>query len=283
MGAIIAMGLGIVQGDARLLSLGAKTTLAGIGVTLLVSFFLELIIPFDTLTSEMIARSAPNLLDLGVALAAGAAGAYALARKNVSSSLPGVAIAVALIPPLSTTGMALALEAWRVALGAGLLFLTNLVGIVAMSSWVFLSMDFKPEATRSDRMRLFARGWQAILFMIFLITIPLAVVTVRQITEQRINGAIKSALDVEFQGMSGVVLRDWHYQTKDGVLNLELELETEREVQFYESIAIQNHLSERLGQPVALTLKIIPTIRLDPRQPPDEFPAQLPLATPVLP
>ncbi len=277
MGAIIAMGLGVVQGDAKLLSLGAKTTLAGVGVTVLVSFFLELIIPFDALTPEMIARSAPNLLDLGVALAAGAAGAYALARKKVSSSLPGVAIAVALIPPLATTGMALALGAWRVALGAGLLFLTNLVGIVAMSSWVFLSMDFKPEATRRDRMRLFARGWQAILFMILLITIPLAVVTVRQISEQRVHGAIEQALAAEFRDMPGVRLQDWRYRAEDGVLNLELELEMERETTFSESAAIQNHLSERLGRPVALTLKIIPTIRLEPGRASRGLPAPTPV------
>jgi uncharacterized hydrophobic protein (TIGR00271 family) len=280
MNAIIAMGLGIVLGDGKLLSLGAKTTLAGILTTLLVSFFLELIIPFNILTPEMLARSSPNLLDLGVALAAGAAGAYALARKKVSSSLPGVAIAVALIPPLATTGMALALREWSVSLGAGLLFLTNLVGIVAMSSWVFLSMDFKPEVDRRERMRLFARGWQAVLVMILLITIPLAVVTVRQIKEQRISGAIQTALDAEFANMEGVQLRDWHYEIDGDTLNLELELETAQDIPFYQSIAIQERLTERLGRPVALTLKIIPTIRLDPRQPPDEFPAHLPAARP---
>jgi len=268
MNAIIGMGLGVVQGDARLLALGFKTTLMGIGVTLLVSFLLELTIPFDTLTPEMIARSAPNLLDLGVALAAGAAGSYALARKNVSSSLPGVAIAVALIPPLATTGMALALAEWQVALGAGLLFLTNLVGIVAMSSWMFLSMDFKPEVTRQERMRLFARGWQAILVMILLITIPLAVVTVRQIQRQRSRNAIEAALNAEFATRSDIHLRDWRYQQKDDVLDLELEVEAAETISYDQSVGLQDRLARRLDGPVALTLKVIPTIRLDPQQPP---------------
>jgi uncharacterized hydrophobic protein (TIGR00271 family) len=282
MNAIIAMGLGIVQGDARLLSLGAKTTLAGVGATLLVSFLLELIIPFDTLTPEMIARSAPNLLDLGVALAAGAAGSYALGRKNVSSSLPGVAIAVALIPPLATTGMALALAEWSVVLGSGLLFLTNLVGIVAMSSWVFLSMDFKPEVTRRERMQLFARGWQAILFMILLITIPLAVVTVRQLQQQRTENAIEAALEAEFANMPGMYLRNWSHKEEDGILDLELEVEASEAVPFYQSIALQERLARRLDRTVALTLKVIPTIRLDPQQPPNEpYLAPLPQTTPL--
>ena len=284
MNAIIGMGLGIVQGDARLLSLGVKTTLAGVGVTLLVSFFLEIIIPFDTLTPEMIARSAPNLLDLGVALAAGAAGAYALARKNVSSSLPGVAIAVALIPPLATTGMALALAEWRVVLGAGLLFLTNLIGIVSMSSWVFLSMDFKPEVTRRERMRLFARGWQAILVMILLITIPLATVTVRQVQSQSVRNAVESALDAEFANTPGLYLRDWRYQQKGGVLDLELEVESNKSVSFDQSLLLQKRLARRLGRSVALTLKVIPTIRLEPQPPPNEpYVTPLPQASPTSP
>ena len=284
MNAIIAMGLGIVLGEAKLLSLGIKTTLAGIGVTLLVSFTLELLIPFDSLTPEMIARSAPNLLDLGVALAAGAAGAYALARKGVSSSLPGVAIAVALIPPLATTGMAIALQAWQVVIGAGLLFLTNLIGIVAMSSWVFLSMDFKPGGDRRERLQLFARGWQAVLVMILLISIPLAVVTVRQIKEQRIENAIDAAIAAEFENMEGVYLRNWEYDIQDDVIQLELELEAEHEIPFSQSIAIQDHLTERLNRAIALTLKIIPTVHLSPQQPPDEFPSQLPAnATPATP
>jgi uncharacterized hydrophobic protein (TIGR00271 family) len=278
MNAIIAMGLGIVQGDAHLLSLGAKTTLAGVAVTIAVSFLLELIIPFNTLTPEMVARSAPNLLDMGVALAAGAAGAYALARKNVSSSLPGVAIAVALIPPLSTAGMALALEEWQVALGAGLLFLTNLVGIVAMSSWMFLSMDFHPEVSR-ERLRLFARGWQAILLMTFLIAIPLAVVSIRQIKNQRIESSIAAALMIDFENMKDVHLRDWRYTIQDDVVHLELDLEVEHEIPFDQSIIIQKHLAERLARPVALTLKIIPTIRLAPQPPSPTLPIPTPTST----
>ncbi len=267
MSAIIGMGLGVVQGDAKLLRLGAMTTLWGVLTTLVVSFFLELLIPYNELTPEMIARSAPNLLDLGVALAAGAAGAYALARKNVSSSLPGVAIAVALIPPLATTGMALALRFWHVALGAGLLFLTNLVGIVAMSSWVFLSMGFQPQFERRERIRLFSRGWRAILLMILLISIPLAVVTVRQIKQQRVDSAIRSALQREIKKLPNVNLRDWSYRVSDGGYELELEVETEEPLSHGDVGTLQEHLAERLGKPVEITLKIIPVIRLEPAYP----------------
>ncbi|HEY80443.1 MAG TPA: TIGR00341 family protein [Anaerolineae bacterium] len=271
MGAIIAMGLGVVQGDARLLRLGIRTTFWGVLTTLGVSFIMESLIPYNDLTPEMIARSEPNLLDLGVALAAGAAGAYALTRKHVSSSLPGVAIAVALIPPLSTTGMALALRSWETALGAGLLFLTNLVGIVAMSSWIFLSMGFQPQYTRRERIRLFSQGWRAILVMILLISIPLAVVTVQQLKQQHIETAMASALREEVVALPHVVLRDWSYQAVDEGYALELEVEAEEPLSHADVAALQEHLADRLGMPVEITLKIIPVIRLQPAYPEGEI------------
>ena len=267
MGAIIAMGLGVVQGDARLLRLGMKTTTWGVLVTLLVSFGMELLLPFNEITPEILARSAPNLLDLGVALAAGAAGAYALARKNVSSSLPGVAIAVALIPPLAATGMALALGAWEIAQGAGLLFLTNLVGIVAMSSWVFLTMGFQPEYRRRERVRLFSRSARGILVMILLISIPLAVVTIRQLKQDRMEQAIEQALKGEASAFPDVVLRDWSYQMKDDVLHLELEVETEEAFSHDDVGRLQEHVADRLGRPVEMTVKIIPVVRMQPAYP----------------
>lgn len=265
MNAIIGMGLGVVQGDMRMLAMSAKTTLAGVGVTLLVSFVLEALIPFDALTPEMLARSAPNLLDLGVALFAGAAGAYALARKNVSSSLPGVAIAVALIPPLATSGMALGLGAWGVALGAGLLFLTNIVGIVAMSSWLFLTMGFKPKMTRMERMRVFSRGWQAIFVMILLVVIPLGMVTARQLQRERVDAAVELTLQDEFSRMSDVRLTDWQYHDNGHYLAIELQIETRSPLSSAQAQDMQARLAQRLHKPVALTLKTIPTLHLAPQ------------------
>ncbi|RUA15403.1 MAG: hypothetical protein DSY55_06400 [Clostridia bacterium] len=280
MSAIIAMGQGIVEGDARLLSFGARTTLWGILVTLGVSFALEALIPFNAVTPEMLSRAAPNLLDMGVALTAGAAGAYALARKNVSSSLPGVAIAVALIPPLTTVGMALALTEWRIAGGAALLFITNLVGIVSMSSLVFLAMGFMPNSSRYERMRIFSRGGHAVLIMILLIALPLTFLTVRQLKIEHTEAAVKSALEIEIGEMQKVTLMNWQYQENDnGGLSLEVEVEAARTIPHQESVALQKRLANRLHRPVALILKVIPTTRLDALAPPTQTPTFTPAPT----
>lgn len=98
----------------------------------------------ESLSSEIESRTRPDLRDLIVALAAGTAGSYASVRSDTSSSLPGVAVAVALVPPLATVGITLEAGNTVWAQGAFLLYLTNLVAIVFVSIIVFLVTGFVP-------------------------------------------------------------------------------------------------------------------------------------------
>lgn len=94
--------------------------------------------------SQVTSRVAPTLLDLLIALAAGAAGAYATVDDRVSASLPGVAIAVALVPPLGVVGVTMTAGLWGDAFGAFLLFSTNFVSIILASVVVFIATGFSP-------------------------------------------------------------------------------------------------------------------------------------------
>ena len=113
--------------------------------------------PFGALTelpSEVLARTRPNPFDLGIALAGGAAAAYALAQPKISAALPGVAIATALMPPLCTVGIGISLGSADVSLGALLLFLTNFAaisfaGIVAFAILGFRHYNNQPGAEHS--------------------------------------------------------------------------------------------------------------------------------------
>lgn len=98
----------------------------------------------ESLSDEIVSRTRPDLRDLIVALAAGAAGSYATVRSDTSSALPGVAVAVALVPPLATVGITLEAGQMVFARGALLLYLTNLVAIVFASILVFLATGFVP-------------------------------------------------------------------------------------------------------------------------------------------
>ena len=141
MGPIMAAGLALAAAD---LYLGIKSLLSiaiGVAVSVLFSAGLVWLLPFQTPTSEILARTQPNLLDLGVALFSGLAGSVVVCRRGEGAgvtALPGVAIAVALMPPLCAVGFGVGSGfVWRIISGAGLLFLTNLAAIVASAFLVF--------------------------------------------------------------------------------------------------------------------------------------------------
>ena len=152
MAPILSAGLALATGD---LTLGIRSvanlflsTLLGVGVAII----LVALLPFKDLTPEILARTTPSTLDLVIALFSGAIGAIAICRdvKGVATSIPGVAIAVALMPPLCVIGFGLgyfvSLGDWKgmeIARGGGLLYLTNLVAITftAMLVFVVLRID----------------------------------------------------------------------------------------------------------------------------------------------
>jgi uncharacterized hydrophobic protein (TIGR00271 family) len=108
------------------------------------SYLMAKLLPNQELTTEVLARTKPDIRDLVVALAAGTAGAYATVREDVSSSLPGVAVAVALVPPLAAIGITLEAGDRARAEGAMLLYTTNLSAIIFASIVVFVVTGFVP-------------------------------------------------------------------------------------------------------------------------------------------
>ncbi len=93
-------------------------------------------------SSELLSRTAPGTLDLSIALAAGAAGAYVTVHRKAVGAMPGAAIAVALIPPLSAVGIAWSIDRNDLANGALLLYLTNLAGIILAAAATFIATGF---------------------------------------------------------------------------------------------------------------------------------------------
>lgn len=134
---LIAVGLALVQGNFGLLTVAIQSMWRGSIVGVSLGVILRLLTPGSELTAEVAARGSANILDLLIAFFAGCAAAYALARPKMSGALPGVAIAVALVPPLTASGIAFGSQDWMVALGALILYLTNLVMIVLGSAMVF--------------------------------------------------------------------------------------------------------------------------------------------------
>ena len=169
-------------------------TLASVGGMVL-SYVVATFLRDGPLPTEVLSRTSPDARDLIVALAAGAAGAYATTREDLSSSLHGVAIAVALVPPLAVVGMTIEAGRSDLARGALLLYVTNLVAIVVAGVAVFVLTGFAPPrrlATTSTRVLL--GGSLAFSFMIA-VAVPLTVASSRAADDARDRSDVEAAVD----------------------------------------------------------------------------------------
>ena len=125
-----AAAFAILLGEVQLLGRSLRTLLVGVSTTTLLSLILGLAARLPQFGTEVLTRTAPNLLDLGIALVAGGLATYAKLRSDAVSSMAGTAIAVALVPPVCVMGLLLSHQRWSEAYGAALLFTTNLLGIL---------------------------------------------------------------------------------------------------------------------------------------------------------
>lgn len=159
-----AMAFQVLRGSLPSFLRALRTLLLGVLLAVLVSVGVGWIVGLPSFGQEVVARTNPNLLDLGVALAAGAVAMFAKLRKEAISALAGLAIAVALVPPICVAGLSLSVGQWPEAAGAGLLFLTNLLGILsgAMVSLTLLERPFRGRLLRS-RLGLTSLGLTALL------------------------------------------------------------------------------------------------------------------------
>lgn len=219
---IMGLAFSISLGDrARILN-SLLVSLAGIAMAVAVGFLLTL--PLAGLlhpqnNGQIMARTAPHLLDLLAALATGMAGAFALARRDVSDTLPGVAIAVSLVPPLANVGILLALGQAELASGSLLLFITNYVAILLTGSLVFVLMGFRQVATAPFDRRAQRQALLIAMLALALITIPLAITSERLIVSNKIS-LRTTALARDWLRDSGYRLLSVEAETADGSVKL---------------------------------------------------------------
>ncbi len=267
MNPIITLSYALVASKAKLFKRSFLTLLSGIVLTILVSSISTKILGIRVVQSEIIARINPNLGDLVVGLAAGAAASFAYTRRSIANALPGVAISVALVPPLSvvgiglflgnqiTPGIGIVLEEQSLWIGALLLFLTNLVAIVFAAALILLLQAY-------GNWQRAVLGLFLSLVSIFLVSLPLGFSFQELILRSRIRNYMAVIAHREFNDLiqQGSALRSINITTKE---NQELYIEfllfaprgsiVQRDIK-----VVQEFLSEKLKQPVNLKVKVVP-------------------------
>ena len=139
---ILSISLSIIMSDGPLIARSIGTFLKASAAAVVAAATATLIFsPFAPITEEILLRTEPSLIYAGVAVIAGLAVAYALAQPALSVTLPGIAVSVALIPPLATIGIGLANLDIKIAAGAFTLYIVNVLGIIFSSMLIFALMN----------------------------------------------------------------------------------------------------------------------------------------------
>ena len=153
MGSIQAMGYGVAVCDMEQFKRSGIGFLFQIAICLVTSTLYFLISPISTQTSELLARTQPNIWDVLIAFCGGLAGMIGMTRKERSNVIPGVAIATALMPPLCTCGFGIAHGDLMIALGAGYLFLVNTYFIMLASTLVLMILKVPQQGEYTPQQR----------------------------------------------------------------------------------------------------------------------------------
>ncbi|MFC2107105.1 TIGR00341 family protein [Bacteroidota bacterium] len=141
LGPNISLSFGTVLGDIALVKKSSKTMLLATTMALSISFFWGLLYVGSM---EDIARTKINLSDIVIAFVSGAAGAVSILRSS-SSSLVGVMVAVALLPPLIKSGLLAGAGQWEYSLYALLIFISNTICVILASILTFYLTKIRPK------------------------------------------------------------------------------------------------------------------------------------------
>jgi len=219
---IIGAALAIVLADRTNAVRSALLVLLGAACVVAIALLLGLVIQIPVVAegnAQVAARVSPRLIDLIAALATGAVGAFALCREDVSDTLPGVAIAISLVPPLAVVGLTLESGEPSQALGALLLFGTNVAAIIAMGTLVLLIYRVRDTATSAGRAvgQLHGLTLAIVAAMLVLVAVPLGIGSYQVYQQEQIKRRATPVAN-EWAEASGWLVTDVSY--RQGLLRI---------------------------------------------------------------
>ena len=246
MGPIIGLGFSLATGDYAWMRQAMKALAIGTVLSILFTALIVFLSPLQTITSEIAARTRPNLFDLGVAFFSAIAGAYAMIRGR-EGTVVGVAIATALMPPLAVVGFGLATWNGAVFWGAVFLYVTNLLTIALTATIMARIYGFRTRL--SEKQTMFQSI--AIVAVFVALAVPLFISLRTIVWETRSTQKIRSEISDVFESKSVVsdVAMNWDsdpIQISATVFTPRLESEAESRA--------ARAIAREIGRPVELTI-----------------------------
>jgi uncharacterized hydrophobic protein (TIGR00271 family) len=241
---IVSFSMGMVRYDVNMLKTGVITIIIGTLVSLVFAAGVSIIIPLKVLTPEINARLSPTLLDMGIAVASGIAAAYAHAKSGIAKSLAGVAIAVALVPPLAVAGIGIGWWDWEVFFGAFLLYSTNLAGIIMFAGITFLLLGFAP----------FKRAKMGLIYTFIIIAIVMIPLS---LSFNRIKEEASITSQLEGSTIENVVLKEVKVRFGKTLL-VSVKVVSDEPISSSEMKRVKTEIENKIGRPV--TLEVVSAI-----------------------
>lgn len=177
LGPNVSLSLATTMGDVCLARNALKANLVGMLTAIAVSFVLGFVLVVNPEAQEVVSRTSVGLGDVALALAAGSAGALAF-TTGVSATLIGVMVAVALLPPLVTFGLLMGSGNESLAVGAILLFITNLICVNLAGVVTFLAQGIGPARWKDTKK---ARNATLAAMLLWALMLALLVIVIRHV------------------------------------------------------------------------------------------------------
>ncbi|MEM7590687.1 MAG: TIGR00341 family protein [Cyanobacteria bacterium P01_A01_bin.83] len=252
IGPITGIAYATTVANRRLLRRSFLTLITGVLFTVFISFLMALLVGLKSVTPEILARTNPTLIDLVIALAAGAAGAFANTRRRIADALPGVAIAVALVPPLSVIGIGLALRNGSLSFGAAVLFVTNLTGII-FSGVIILLLQSYGSVRRAKQGLIFS------VAMLIILGLPLGWSLKGLILQNNVRYNVNHIIRQEVSTTLDSEIRSIEVDSQQSPILVEMEVVATSNTMNRDRLTlIKNQLTNELERPVDLKVKVLP-------------------------
>lgn len=259
LGPIIGVALGLVSGNNQLLFKAIITELVGILIVLIVAALIGRLHLNVPLGNEIFSRTKANILDLIIALAGGAAGAYATISPKLSVGLVGVAISTALVPPLATSSILLMRDESQLALGAFLLFFANLVAIQVSSSLVLWLHGYN-NITNTERglKKLLWRNsvsFGLLLSLIFLLGLNFK----NSLAKQQFEQSIRTEINKSLENVPGTFLTDLRFTPDREKTLITAVVRTPTNITPQYVGTLESKLLNTTNRPLELIIRSVPT------------------------
>lgn len=254
-----SLAFGALEGDLVLFRQSVVALIGGTLAGIFLSWGLGTIVDLPEFGSEVLARTKPNLIDLGIAIVAGMIAAYAQVEPQLSDTLAGTAIAVALMPPLCVVGLTLSQGDLASSRGAFLLYVTNLLGISLACMLVFSLSGYIP--TRRRKVRGILR---LVTGLTLILVVPLAISFSHLIREARLKAEIKALLLQETITVGQQVrLRLFEIDSRQNPVQIYLTVETDNPPTPLQVRLLEEFLWTRLERSFNLVFRVSEVNRIE--------------------